>query len=293
MTHLVPPEASVQHVDMDGGRVRVLSAGDPASPPVLLIHGGGTDNATISWYRLFEPLSKTHRVLAADLPGFGATRGIEPLGGPEAQADFLARLLDRLGVQQQAVVCGVSMGGDVALNLALHHPEAVRALVLIAPGGLAPRLSNPFTQTAAWLAVQLPERIMVPLASFANRFTGITLRAVVHDRSTVPEPVFQEYEREARRPRASLGFVRYNRATLGRTAMLNYLMPAVEGIQVPALFFHGRNDPMVSLQGSREAAARMPNARLVAVSDCGHLAQLEAHDHFVAEVNTFLGQVRS
>lgn len=291
MTRLVPPKATVRHLDTGGGRVRVLSAGDPASPPVLLVHGGATDNAAISWYRLFEPLSHTHRVLAADLPGFGDTTGIEPLDGPRAQADFLARLLDRLGVQR-AVVCGVSMGGDIALNLGLHHPEAVRGLALIAPGGLSPLLHNRLAHTAAWLSARLPEPVMLPVAALANRFVGTMLKAVVQDVSTLPEPVIEEFKREARRPRASLGYLRYNRATLGRTGMLNYLMPEVSGIQAPTLFFHGRNDPLVPLQGSREAAARMPNARLVAVSDCGHWAQLEAHERFMAEMATFLGQVR-
>jgi len=54
------------------------------------------------------------------------------------------------------------------------------------------------------------------------------------------------------------------------------------------MFFHGDLDPLVPQEGSRRAASLMPNAHFVAVPDCGHWAQLEAHDRFLAELHTFL-----
>ncbi|MFL1430660.1 MULTISPECIES: alpha/beta fold hydrolase [unclassified Nocardiopsis] len=292
MTPLVPPGAQTGFLAVDGGRVRVLSAGDPAAPPVVLIHGGGTDNAAISWYRLIEPLGRTHRVVAPDLPGFGGTTGIDPPGGPWEQAEAVARTMSAAGVES-AVVFGVSMGGDVALRLALQRPGMVDGLVLIAPGGLVPVLHNRFAHGAAWLSAQLPERLLVALAAFAGRFTRSTVRAVVHDFGTMPEPVVEEFAREAVRPGGSLAFARYNRATLGRRVMLNYAMGEVGNIAAPTLFFHGENDPMVPIAGSREAAALMPDARLVSVPECGHWAQLEAHDRFLAEVLPFLDRLRN
>ncbi|RNL87044.1 alpha/beta fold hydrolase [Halostreptopolyspora alba] len=288
MTRLVPPGATVAHVDLDGGRVRVLHAGDSSAPPVILAHGGSTDNAAISWYRLFEPLSETHRVIAPDLPGFGATTGIEP-GGPQEQADFLLRLSERMEVGR-ATVCGVSMGGEAALNLALRHPESVRALVLVAPGGLVPRIGNRVAHTATWLVTRLPEQLLVPVASLGDRFVDIALKAVTNDVSTLPAPVVEEIGREARRPRSSLGYLRYHRAAIGRTGMRNHLMPHIRGVQAPTLLFRGENDSLMPLRGSREAAARMPDARLVTVPDCGHWAQLDAHERFLREVTSFLGE---
>ncbi|WP_150242906.1 alpha/beta fold hydrolase [Nocardiopsis quinghaiensis] len=269
---LLPPGARVGHVPLCGGSVRVLRGGSPERPTLLLVHGGGSDNAAISWYRLFAPLSREYRVVAPDLPGFGGTTGIDPVGGPERQADFVAALASELGLAD-VVAVGVSMGGDTVLNLALRHPRLVRGLVLIAPGGLVPAL---------------PDRILLPATRLANRFVGTALRMVVRDVSALPDEVVSEFRREALRAEAGLGYLRYNQATIGPRAMRNNLLPLVERITAPALFFHGRNDPLVPPEGSREAVRRMPDARLALVPDCGHWAQLEAHDRFLEELTDFL-----
>lgn len=81
MTHLVPPDAEERYVSIDQGRVRVLVGGQPGTPalPLVLVHGGGTDNAGISWFRSFTELGADRALIALDLPGFGGTHGIAAL----------------------------------------------------------------------------------------------------------------------------------------------------------------------------------------------------------------------
>src|SRR5690554_593495 len=106
---LVPPGAYEKFIPVDSGFVRILrSKNETSQPPVVLIHGGGTDHAGISWYKLFEPLSRNHNVLALDLPGFGATENIEPVGGPDQMADFAVKVMGILSIKE-AHFCGVSM----------------------------------------------------------------------------------------------------------------------------------------------------------------------------------------
>lgn len=291
-THLIPPGAVEERLDLDGGTVRLLrSAADhPAGRfPLLLVHGGGFDNAGISWFHAFEAWGDGREVITFDLPGFGYTT-LEPLGPPAVMADFAARLAGAVGISR-AVIAGVSMGGDVALNLGLRHPYLVAGLVLIAPGGLSAGFDNPVVQWFAWAAAQLPDAILVPMAGLANRFTGQALKAMVHDDTALPEQVRSEFVGEARRPRAGMGYARYNQATLERRGMRNNLLPRVHRIGAPTLFFHGAQDRLVSPEDSRAAAGRMPDARLVLVPDCGHWAQLEASDRFTAEVDAFLAGV--
>ncbi|GII97278.1 alpha/beta fold hydrolase [Sinosporangium siamense] len=296
MTHLIPPGAREHHISTGAGRLRVLHARPDVPPPtphpspLVLIHGGGTDNAAISWYRLIEPLSAEREVWAPDLPGFGGSIDAPPAGGPRELARVVAEAMTALGVTR-AVVAGVSMGGDVALNLALEHPHRVAGLILVAPGGLVPIFRNRIAHFGAWAAAQAPDWLLRPATRFANRFSGTAVRALVKDPATLPPEVVAEFVREARKPGAGLGYARYNQATLGRHGMRNDLTGRVHEISAPTLIFHGENDPIVDPAGSRHAADRLPHARLVTVPDCGHWAQLEAHDRFLTDTRAFLDQL--
>lgn len=286
---MIPRGAGQRFVDTPAGRLGVLHAGKPGAGhvPVVLVHGGGTDSSAISWYRLVAPLADDREVWAIDLPGFGASMAVDPVGGPDAMADVLDSALIALGVGRTAV-CGVSMGGDVALNLALRHPGRVAGLILIAPGGLVSRFRSPAAQRAAWLAARLPDALLLPAGRLANRFVRSALRHVVNDPSVLPPEAVDEFSRLARDPRGVLGYARYNQACIGRDRMLNDLTDRVHAITAPTLFFHGADDPLVDPQGSTRAVARMPQARLVLVPDCGHWAQLERHDEFLEAALPFL-----
>ena len=94
-------------------------------PPLLLVHGMALDR------RMWEPnmaaLTERHRVVRCDLRGFGSS---PPPDAPYSHADDLRELLGELGIER-AAVAGLSMGGGVALELALAHADVVGALVLV------------------------------------------------------------------------------------------------------------------------------------------------------------------
>ncbi|MBW0097014.1 alpha/beta fold hydrolase, partial [Pseudonocardia sp. KRD-184] len=288
---LVPPGARVEHVAHAGGRVRVLRGGpDSGHPesgvPLVLVHGGGPDNAGISWYRVFDALARTRPVLALDLPGSGRTEGVPVDGSPAAMADLAAAVVADVAGPGPAVWAGVSMGGDVVLNVALRRPGAVAGLVLVAPGGLAAHVGNRVLHPLAWLACRLPDAVLLPAARLAARSTRAAVRAMVHDPARLPPEVVEEMAREARR--GGLGYLRYNQATVGPLRMRNDLSARVAGIAAPVLFLHGRDDPLVAPADSVRAAAAMPHARVVLLDDCGHWVQVEQPARFLEEVERFL-----
>src|SRR5882724_5603129 len=116
-------------VTASGVRLRVVEAG--SGSPVILIHGLFVDHT--SWDLVMPELAETFRVVALDLPGFGASEKPPPSRFPygiDAFAEAIADLYAGLELGPAAVV-GHALGGAVALTLAARHPELVSRLALI------------------------------------------------------------------------------------------------------------------------------------------------------------------
>lgn len=98
-----------------------------SGPAVVLIHGGGLDSRM--WDDQFSELARTHRVVRYDVRGFGRS---EAPSEPFSHVDDLASLLDLLGIESASLV-GLSLGGGIALNFALVHPDRAARLLLVGP----------------------------------------------------------------------------------------------------------------------------------------------------------------
>src|SRR5262245_41002225 len=124
-------------VTVAGAPVRAYRAG--SGPTLVLLHGGGLDDAQLSWAPIWPALTAHTQLVAPDLPGYGAS----PLGQTEptlaGYRTWLLAFMDTLGIQR-AILVGLSLGGGIALRTALDAPTRVAGLVLLAPYGVSPRL---------------------------------------------------------------------------------------------------------------------------------------------------------
>jgi pimeloyl-ACP methyl ester carboxylesterase len=128
VTRLIPPRGVF--VPVAGERIHLLEAGQ--GPPLLLIHGLGGQMGNFT-HSLVSRLANDHRVIVFDRPGSGhSTRAAEAGGSLVRQAALVAELIGTLGAGSIDVV-GHSLGGAIALTLALNHPDRVRTLALVAP----------------------------------------------------------------------------------------------------------------------------------------------------------------
>ncbi|MFT3930774.1 MAG: alpha/beta fold hydrolase [Spongiibacteraceae bacterium] len=130
-------------IDAAGMRVHARQTGE--QPRAVFLHGFGGDLQT--WDLLWAALENALPALRYDLRGFGQTR--DDSAAPFHHADDLLAILDTQHIAQCDLI-GVSMGGAVALNFALDHPDRVRNLILISPGIVAWEWSE------AWLALWRP-----------------------------------------------------------------------------------------------------------------------------------------
>nr|WP_240763840.1 alpha/beta hydrolase [Paraburkholderia silviterrae] len=123
-----------RHIDIDGERIHYAEygGGNTDGPPIVFVHGLCGQMRNFSYLPL-EALAREHRVILIDRPGSGySTRGAHRLANIRAQADTVARLIAALGLEAPVLV-GHSLGGAIALAVALDHPRSVARLALIAP----------------------------------------------------------------------------------------------------------------------------------------------------------------
>jgi 3-oxoadipate enol-lactonase len=113
-------------LDVPGGKIAYQESG--RGRPVVLLHEGIVDRRV--WNREFPLLARDHHVVRYDLRGFGES---EPATSKYSPVGDLVALLDHLGLARPLIV-GPSVGGKIALDLTLAHPQRVGALLLIAPG---------------------------------------------------------------------------------------------------------------------------------------------------------------
>ncbi len=129
-----PASSTETKVATRHGDTFVVACGPDHGPPVVLVHGAGFNSA--AWTGDVEVWAQTHRVYAVDLIGEpGLSAPARPALSSDSYAEWLDDVLDGLGVTQAAFV-GASLGGWMALDLALRRPERVARLALLAPGGI-------------------------------------------------------------------------------------------------------------------------------------------------------------
>jgi pyruvate dehydrogenase E2 component (dihydrolipoamide acetyltransferase) len=132
-----------QTIEVDGRRMRYLRMGEAESAPIVLIHGFGGD--LNSWLFTQPALAQEYPVYAIDLPGHGGSSKQVNGGGLSFLASAVFELMTALELGSASLV-GHSLGGAVAVQLGLSHPDRVRTLSLIAPVGFGPDINMNYVE---------------------------------------------------------------------------------------------------------------------------------------------------
>ncbi|UXI65838.1 alpha/beta fold hydrolase [Tahibacter amnicola] len=264
------PVASV--VPVDGGTLHVESVGTGSA--VLLIHGGFGDRRM--WDAQFTELASRYRVIRVDLRGFGAsptpTAAYDPVGD-------IATVLDHLGVPKAHFV-GNSMGGALAIDVALAHPDRVSSLTVVSsgPNGFPlgedrPRYAKEIASIVAVFEAATTEGVdraaalweahpMVSVAR-ADRNVAPRLHAMLQDnRQIFLLPFWPDDDKRA--------------------------VHRLEHIVTPTLLIVGDKDIELVQAAARFASARIPGARLVTMAGTDHLPQMEQPERFNQLLAEFL-----
>ena len=245
-----------------GAGLRYYVGGSSSGPPLVLVHGLG--GAASNWSELVPLLAPRFRLLVPDLPGHGGSSPLPSAPTLSPFADAVAAIAEREGLLPATVV-GHSLGGVVALRLALHHPDAVKSLVLAAAAGIssASRFREVFVTL---LVLTRPARLVAPHRRLIARVP--ILRYPVLGYWEVSDP-------SALSPRAVEDFLagpalHTDIGDAGRALVAADPRTELDGVRCPTLVLWGARDHLVPLEDGMEYARRL-RAPLRVVPDCGHL----------------------
>jgi pimeloyl-ACP methyl ester carboxylesterase len=265
-----------RRLDLAGVPTAVLEGGQ--GPPVVLLHGQGGWSGM--WLPLIPELTKTHRVVAPDLPGLGAS---EVPDGPPDTARVLAwldELVQRTCPAPPALV-GASLGASIAARFAIAHPDRLSRLVLVGAGSLARFRPAPGVVLALIRFVARP----------SERTQRGFLRQVAVDPARVRALMGQRWEASQayNLDRARTPSVRAANRRMLRELGTKAIPPQeLARIAVPTALIWGRHDRVMRLRIAEGASARY-GWPLHVIEDAGHFA-IERPEAFQEALWAALGE---
>ena len=267
---------------IDGREANYVDVGE--GPALVFVHGLGA--SWQSWLENIPEFARDHRVVAMDLPGFGGSD--LPAGDVsiEYYANWVFRLLDRLGIEEGAVV-GNSMGGFIAAEMAIRRPERVQRLVVV-------------SAAVFWQDYRRAQPL-VQLARMSDAIVARALTRVTDDVATRPRLRAWALATAGFRyphlisPELAHEMVRSARRTDGFLPALEALADfpleqELPKISCPALIVWGAHDTLVPVKDAKRMQELIPGSRRVVFERTGHVAMLERPQRFNRLLRDFLDE---
>ena len=268
-------------MDLPGGvRVHYRDQGRADGPAVILVHGFAA--SLHAWEPWVARLSADYRVISLDLPGYGLTRVPDGYAaGTEGAVAAVDALATRLGVRR-FVLGGNSMGGAVAWNYALAHPERLRGLVLVDAAGF-PTEGQRRGSPGIFKLLANPAGRAVLKRVDPRPMVERGLKQAYLDPALVTPALVDRYSDMSRAP---------GRREMMLSGMSGARQPAAPAtfarIAVPTLVMTGEEDALIPAAAARGLAGAIPGARLVAYPGVGHVPMEQIPERSAADLRAFL-----
>jgi len=283
---------------IDIGNLRVHHMHGGRGSPVVFVHGLGS-SGYMEWRRNLDSVAVRHRVFAPDLPGFGRTDKPRVRYTVPYFARFIRRYMEDRGLRSAALV-GTSLGGRIALEVALEQPKMVRRLVLINTLGLG----RPKVRSAqmAYGLVTVP-RVGEAVMNFARdalTWAPATLVRRVAARysgasADLNRTMDDGYLNDLREMYAAAGFREAYLSTIRSLVNPRALFGGdhdvtrrLNELKIPVQLIWGADDPLFPLAHAERASSMMGRGKLAVIYGAGHTPQAERPEEFNRVLHEFL-----
>ena len=283
---------------LDVGALRVHHMHGGHGTPVVFIHGLGS-SGYMEWRRNLDPTAVRHRVYAPDLPGYGRTDKPRVRYTIPYFARFVRRYMDFLGLRRAALI-GASLGGRIALEVALEEPRLVRKLVLVNTLGLGrpqvrmaqmayglvtiPRVGEAVMGIARDALTWAPRRM---IRRIAGRYSGVSV--------DLEQTMDDSYLDDLRDMYAADGFHNAYLSTVRSLVNPRALFGGhhdvtrrLNELKIPVQLIWGAADPLFPLAHAERAQSLLGQADLAVIDGAGHTPQAEQPEEFNRVLKAFL-----
>ncbi len=275
-----------QRINLNGLSIRYFQSGSEGLP-LVLFHGTG--ETALDWSWVLPQLGEKYCVYAPDFPGNGESAKPIREYSIEFLTQFATDFLNAIGIDR-AVVGGNSLGGLIALQLALAHSARIAGLVLIDSTGLGeavtPLLSSLTLPVFGEIAVA---GCRTPVGAVMRSRSRAALQFAHPDQ--IPIEWYAEQENLAQ----TFGFLEATlsslRAQLNPIGQRTVMVEALPRLQMPTLLLWGEDDLIFPKAQAEAAVKHLQQGYLSIIPDCGHIPHLEQPDRFVTELDEFLTKI--
>jgi pimeloyl-ACP methyl ester carboxylesterase len=262
--------------------IHYIDSGKTDAYPLLMIHGLGEN--LLTWQKILNRLpQENYRFLLVDLPGHGQSTA-ERMGKYSHRhlAQQLIEFLDTLSIKK-VIIIGHSLGGNLALRMALLHPERVQALFLISPAVFSVHgvplssliFANPLLRTGIISIANKTLRSEIKLTK--------TLQDAVFDKNIIDQNLIERIVKPIlRNPKSGLALYYYL-----RDSSRNHVFPDLKSLTLPIFIMSGREDSWVKISEIRRLNASLNNVTFLEIYQCGHMPQEEKPDKVVKQLIKF------
>jgi pimeloyl-ACP methyl ester carboxylesterase len=256
-----------------------------SGPTVLLVHGVGV--SVESWSPTIEGLSTKYRLIAFDIPGFGksarsARRDIYSL---KYSGWLIKSFVDKLGITQFALA-GNSLGGILAIQLALTYPNIVKKLILVDSAGLGHEINPGASLVTIW---PIGELVIHPTRPFVT----FLAKSLLYNDELVTDEFVDRMLMISQIPGTKEAMLRILRTGVNITGQFQLFNKSeLCKIAVPTMIVWGRQDKALPMSQAESALQAIPNARAVILDKAGHAPQLDRPETFNQLLSEFLDKDR-
>ena len=254
-------------VKIDDNKIRYLESGS-STRTIVLVHGLGA--SAERWKYVIPYFNTSYRVIVPDLIGFGYSD--KPIADytPQFFTEFLSKFLKKVGIKKSNII-GSSLGGQISVEYATKHKDAVEKLVLVSPSGIMKETTP-----------ALEAYIMAAL--YPSRDNAKTAFQMMSRSRKIDPHIIDDFVKRMLLPNAKMAFM----STLLGLKNSDPLTKKLLKISVPILMIWGELDPVIPIIHADSIVSSIQDCRFYRMDGCGHTPYVDNPKKFSELVLDFL-----